>query len=386
VITEGELDALSVSQAFDHKYPVVSLPNGAASATKCIAREYEWLATFEKIVLMFDQDEPGLAAAEAVAAMLPMGKVCVATLDAKDANEVLVTYGPQALVRAYWQATPWRPDGIVAASDLRDAVLNPIEIPSVPYPWEAMNQKLGGMRLKELVTITAGTGVGKTTICKELAYNLLMKHDQSVGMLMLEESNTETMDGMLTINLNKNLVTDRAKAKQEDIESAFDTLAELPLYLYNHFGSGTMDSILDRIRYMVRGCGVRWIFLDHLSILVSGIDVGDERKQIDVGMTRLRTLVEELGCGLIMVSHLKRPEGNKGHEDGASVNLSQLRGSHSIGQLSNIVIGVQRQDDLPEDQVELVVLKNRWSGRRGSGGLLEYNEDSGRLLEATSHF
>jgi twinkle protein len=384
VITEGEIDALSVSQAFDHKYPVVSLPTGAPSAAKVIKQEYEWLSTFEKIVLMFDSDTQGKEATEECAALLPIGKVYVTHLDYKDANEVLIRQGPQALVKAYWNATLWRPDGILQASDLRDAVLNPVQTPSVPYPWIGLNEKLGGLRPYEIVTLTAGSGCGKTTLVKELAYDLLMTHNQAVGMLMLEENNPRTMEGLISVHLSKNIVTDRTRANEDEIANAFDAITSNPLYLYNHFGSGSIDSILDRIRYLVRGCGVSWVFLDHLSILISGLEVADERKQIDIAMTRLRTLVEELGCGLIVVSHLRRPDGDKGHEDGAAVHLGQLRGSHAIAQLSDIVIGVQRHDDPNlSDAVELVVLKNRWSGDRGSGGLLTYDRQTGRITEQT---
>lgn len=380
VITEGEIDALSVSQAFDHKYPVVSLPKGAAGAEKAIRQDYEWLSSFEKVVLMFDMDERGQEAVEKAAALLPVGKVFVANLDYKDANEVLVKVGPQAIVKAYWNATPWRPDGIVAAGDLREAVLHPVETPSIPYPWPSLNEKVGGLRKFEIVTLTAGSGCGKTTIAKEIAYDLLVNQNQSVGMLMLEENNPRTMEGLITIALDKNIVVDRSKATEEEIANAFDSLANHNLYLYNHFGSGSIESILERIRYLVRACGVDWIILDHLSILISGLEVNDERKQIDIGMTKLRTLVEELGCGLILVSHLRRPEGDKGHEDGAVVRLGQLRGSHAIAQLSDIVIGVQRYDDPNlQDTVELVVLKNRWSGDRGSGGLLNYDRTTGRI-------
>jgi twinkle protein len=384
VITEGELDALSVSQSFDHKYPVVSLPNGVASVSKVIAKEYEWLNTFEKIVLMFDQDAPGKEATELAASLLPIGRVYVARLEAKDANEVLVKYGPQALVKAYWQAAPWRPDGIVQAKDLREAVLHPVDEASIPYPWPKLNEVIGGLRLGEIVTVTAGTGVGKTTLLKELAHYLLVEQKQAVGMLMLEENNPRTMAGLISVHLNKNIVTDRSRATDDEITQAFDAISSFPLFLYNHFGSGSIESILDRIRYLVRGCGVNWVFLDHLSILISGIEGNDERKLIDVAMTRLRTLVEELGCGLILVSHLRKPEGDKGHEDGASVRLGQLRGSHAIAQLSDIVVGVQRsEEELLKDQIELVVLKNRWSGDRGHGGLLNYDRQTGRLTDQT---
>lgn len=385
VITEGEIDAMSVSQAFDHKYPVVSIPYGAPNAVKSIQNDYEWLSSFEKVVLMFDMDTVGKTAADQVAAILPVGRVFTAVLDAKDPNECLVKYGPQSIVKAYWNATPWRPDGIVQASDLREAVLNPIRVPSIPYPWDALNERLGGLRQGELVTVTAGSGVGKTTIVKEIAYHLLSEGER-LGLLMLEESNARTMEGLISISLSRNIVTDRSRATEEEIAAAFDYISGLPLYLYNHFGSGSIDSIIERIRYMVRACGVQWVILDHISILISGLEVGDERKQIDIAMTRLRTLVEELGCGLIVISHLRRPEGDKGHEDGASVRLGQLRGSHAIAQLSDVVIGVQRSDDDHEpDAVELVVLKNRWSGDRGSGGTLVYDRVTGRISDQT-HF
>ena len=51
VVTEGELDAMSVSQCQNNKFPVVSVPSGAASAKKYIKRELEWLSKFESIIL-----------------------------------------------------------------------------------------------------------------------------------------------------------------------------------------------------------------------------------------------------------------------------------------------------------------------------------------------
>jgi twinkle protein len=92
VITEGEIDALSVSQAFDNRWPVVSLPNGAQSAEKAIANAYKWLDKFERIVLMFDMDKPGQEAVDKIAPLLPPGKAALASLPEKDANEVLVKH------------------------------------------------------------------------------------------------------------------------------------------------------------------------------------------------------------------------------------------------------------------------------------------------------
>ena len=113
--------------------------------------------------------------------------------------------------------------------------------------------------------------------------------------------------------------------------------------------------------------------------MVSGLDVPDERKAIDLIMTKLRTVVEETGVGMLLVSHLRRPEGNKGFEDGAQVSLNSLRGSHSIGQLSDMVIGLERDQQSQSNETVVRVVKNRFTGATGKAGSLMYNEETGRL-------
>lgn len=382
IVTEGEIDAMSVSQAFGNKYPVVSLPNGAQSAAKSFQKHYEYLTKYQKIVLCFDNDEPGQRAIEEVAPLLPPGKVFVMKLPTKDANDCLKVHGAEVLTKAFWQAKEWRPDGIRKAEELRDEVLNPIEVECVPYPYSGLNEKLGGLRIGEMITLTAGSGVGKSTLVRELAYDLAIRRKQPVGIMALEESNKRTMEGLMTVHLSQNLVINRAVVPKEKLAAAFDAVAVPNLFLFDHFGSTEIEHLLNRVRYMVRALGARWVIIDHLSIIVSGLQGNDERKLIDVAMTKLRTLVSELEIGMILVSHLRRPDGDKGHEDGAIVHLGQLRGSHSIAQLSDGVIAMQKSTDDPNlDQRELVVLKNRWSGDTGSAGVLNYDRASGRLLE-----
>jgi len=160
------------------------------------------------------------------------------------------------------------------------------------------------------------------------------------------------------------------------------------LYLYDHFGSTEVENLLNRVRYLAKGCGCKYIILDHLSIVVSGLDDGDERKAIDVAMTKLRTLVQETGICLIMVSHLKRPNGDRGHEQGAETSLAQLRGSHSIAQLSDMVLGLERnqQDEKTKNITTVRVLKNRFSGETGIATHLLYDKETGRISECRPEF
>ena len=186
------------------------------------------------------------------------------------------------------------------------------------------------------------------------------------------------------MHLNKQLHLNPNVADQNEKRAAFEaTVGSGKLFLYDHFGSLDAENLMNRIRYMVTACECRYIFLDHLSIVVSGMDSGDERRLIDNTMTMLRSLVEELDFALILVSHLKRPDG-RGHEEGAFTSLAQLRGSAGIAQLSDLVIGLERnqQDEDAPDVMTVRVLKNRWSGQTGISCSLEYSRETGRLTEA----
>ena len=187
-ITEGELDALSVSQCFNLKYPVVSLPNGVKSAAKVVAKNLEWLESFETVVLCFDQDAQGKEAAIEAAKQLSPGKVKIVTnLPEKDANDCVTSGKVRELIDGIYGAKAYRPDGVVPGEELWDSINKSSNIKSVLYPWTGLNDKLFGMRGGELVTITAGTGIGKSSIARELAF-YLMDANHKVGYIALEES------------------------------------------------------------------------------------------------------------------------------------------------------------------------------------------------------
>lgn len=387
VVTEGEIDALSVSQVQGNKWPVVSVPNGAQGAKKAIQKNLEYLNQFEEVIFMFDQDEPGKKAAAECVELFEPGKAKIASLPLKDANECLQQGKGDAIVHAIWNAKTFRPDGIISGDELWSEIATEETVQSVPYPWQALNDKTVGARRGELVTLTAGSGIGKSAVVREVAHHLLAQ-GETVGMIMLEENPKRTALGLMGIQLNKPLHLSREGVSEADLKDAFDkTVGSGRLYLYNHFGSSDIDNLVSRVRFLARGCGCNWIVLDHLSIVVSGLGDGDERRLIDNAMTYLRTLVEETGVGMFLVSHLRRPEGDRGHEQGAKTSLSQLRGSHSIAQLSDMVIGLERDQQGKNPNVTtLRVLKNRFSGETGEAGYLLYDKETGRLSETTMDF
>ena len=383
VVTEGEIDAMSVSQVQDLKWPVVSLPSGCTSAKKAIGQSIEFLCTFDHVVIMFDNDEAGQKAAIEAANALPPNKAKIAKLPMKDANEMLVAGKTKELIDAIWDAKVYRPDGIVAGTDLWEVVSTEDNKESIAYPYSGLQEKTGGIRLGEIVTITAGSGIGKSQLAREVAHHIV-KHGETLGYIALEENVKRTALGLMSIEMNQPLHLRGNEVDEKEMRDAFNnTVGSGRVYLYDHWGSTDSDNLLSKIRYMVRGCNCKYIVLDHISIVVSGLEGGDERRLIDNTMTKLRALVEELNCGMILISHLKRPSGDRGHEDGAQTSLSQLRGSAALGQLSDLVIGLERnQQDAENANLSHVrVLKNRWSGETGLCSTLAYDKDTGRMTE-----
>ncbi len=384
IITEGEIDALSVSAVQQNKWPVVSVPSGATSAKKFIKRELEWLSKFQSIILMFDEDEAGKSAVIECANILPVKKVKIASLPAKDPSELLQSGKGEQIIQAMWEAKSYTPQGIIEGNDTKDLLLKDDFVETIPYQWNGFNKKLGGIRKSELILLTAGTGIGKSQVCREITHHLITKKHK-VGYIALEESVKRSIRGIVSVGLNKlmHLPEVRQNISDEKILEEWNKVKDY-ICFYDHFGSSDTEDLMNRIRYMVQSLDCKTIILDHISIVVSGIGEGDERRLIDNTMTQLRKLVEELGCTLFLVSHLKRPEG-KGHEEGAQVSLSQLRGSSSLASLSDGVISFERnqQDEIQSNVMTVRVLKNRYSGDTGIACSLIYNKETGRLTEGT---
>jgi twinkle protein len=383
VITEGELDAASCQEVMPG-WPMVSLPSGAASARKSVQRALQWLQGYEEIVLFFDNDEAGRKATEEAAGVLPPGKTKIARLEAyKDASDALQANDTEAIRRAIWDAKPYRPDGIVDGKSLLDLVTTPSPPSDHEYPFSGLQAKLHGIRYGELVTITAGSGIGKSSFCRELATALLSSGER-VGYLALEESNRRTALGLMSAAVGKSLHL--GQHDRSTLTEAYQaSLANWNLFLFDGFGSFDPDLIYNRIEYLASGLDTRVIFLDHLSILMSGLD-GDERRMIDQTMTKIRSLVERTGIAMFLVSHLRRTSNDQNHEEGARVTLGQLRGSAAIAQLSDGVIALERNQQAQSGAgtTTVRVLKNRYSGEVGVACHLDYDLSTCKFNETTA--
>lgn len=391
VITEGELDAIAANQMFGGKVPVVSLKGGAAAAGKDLKDSFQFLDGFEEIVLCFDADDAGKAGIDKAADVFA-GKLRVMRLDprtGKDACDYLKTGETKAFTDLYWSASQYTPQGVLSSAELWEKLNTERPDAIGHYPWAPINALTYGFRPTELITICAGSGLGKSSILREVVMHIKKTTPHRIGCLFMEEAVERTAEGFMSVDLSTpvHLPTSSVKRGTEEYKASFDRVFgdDQLMIMDASFDTGaTVDQVVSRVRFMAKALDCKVIILDHISILVSGGQYGDERKALDEIMTKLRTLTQDTGIVLFAVSHLKRPEG-KGHEDGAATSIAQLRGSASIAQLSDFVIGLERngqaEDETDRNTTHIRVLKNRFSGITGPAGHLLYDGDTGRLHE-----
>ena len=392
-ITEGECDAMATYELLGSKWAVVSIKRGAQGAVKDVKESLEFFDEFENVIIAFDNDKAGKEAAVKVARLFKPSKAKILNLPNgwKDPNDMLRSNKHKEFVEAWWAAKVYTPSGVINISEQRDKFHNREKKQSIPFPYEGLNDKLYGLRQGELLTLTGGTGLGKSSVTRELEHWLIKQTKDNVGIIALEEDWRRTIDGILSIEANARLYIDQVRERfsKEELDKFFDVLYDGEnknrVWVHSHFGTNDIDDIFTKLRFMIIGCDCKWVVVDHLHMLVSAVHEGDERRAIDTIMTRLRSLVEETGAGIILVSHLRRVDGNKGHENGIEVSLSHLRGSNSIGQLSDCVIALERnqQSDDPDEArtTKMRILKSRYTGDVGLACRVIYDAETGRLSE-----
>jgi twinkle protein len=382
VVTEGELDALSVSQAQGNKWPVVSVPNGAQGAEKAIKESIDWLESFERVVFMFDMDEPGRAAAKKCAHLLTPGKAFIATLPLKDANEMLKEGMVKELVSSIWNAAEVRPDGILTLADVKGEALRPVEW-GRPWPYEELTKLTYGRRDGETYFLGAGTGVGKTDFLTECITFDLVTLGNNVGVIFLEQDPRETIRRIAGKVGSKRFHVPDGSWTVEDLEAAINTLegARGKVFMYDNFGSTEWAAVKERITFMATACGCKDIYLDHLTALAAAAE--DERKALEDITAEIAMLAKRLKVCIHVVSHLATPEKGS-HEEGARVTIRQFKGSRAIGFWAHFMFGLERDQQCEDVSLRHVstfrVLKDRYTGQStGKTFLLGYNHETGRL-------
>ena len=373
-ITEGELDALSVYQMLGSKYPAVSVRSSTAARGDC-QRTWEYLNSFERIYLSFDNDDAGQRAVAEVAGLFNPNKVYHVKLSKhKDANECLCAGESDEFKRAWWNAKPYLPKGIIGDfATLREIVSKADQQAVGTYPFPTLDHMAYGIRLGELVLFTAQEKVGKTEVFRAIEHHLLKTTDHNLGIIHLEEKEKRSVQGLASYELNVPAHLPDSGVSTDDVIRAYEALVRRDgrCFYYTHFGADDPSVILDRIRYLVSVCGCKFIFLDHLTMLVSGAVDNHKRETLDMLATQFAMLTRELDFTLFLICHV--------NDDG------QPRDSRMIAKTCDLQIYIERDktnaDPAVRNTPRLTVRDNRYGAITGPGGVLSFDPKTFKLSE-----
>lgn len=393
VITEGELDAMSVQSAWYKKYktfyPVVSLRS--ASSVKDLIKERDWIRNFDEVILWLDNDDAGREATKEAARIIGYDKIKIAKSSEKDASDLWIKDSDKVLKTIY-DAVDYTPAGILTKDELWSQLEKYNEIESVPYPdfMEGLNDKLKGMRFGEITLWTSGTGSGKSTLLREIGLHLLQSTPDKIGIISLEESPAETARKMAGMSIQKNPANEEIPL--DELKVGFDNIfGDDRVMVLDHQGSISDGSIMDFLEYMcLSGC--KYLFVDHITILASeGTEGLTGNEAIDKIMNDLLRLVKKHEVWIGLISHLRKTDNKgKSFEEGKLPSMDDIRGSGSIKQISMDIIAFARNvgSDNPEERntIKTKVLKCRYTGLTGPSGSLYYDFDTGRLKKGSDEF
>ena len=358
-ITEGEYDAASVWQMLGSKYPVVSVRSSSTAEIDC-TNEFEYLNSFKRIYLCLDADGPGQKATKKIAKLFDPNKIFYVKISKyKDANEYLKNNAIEEFKRIWWNSTIYIPEGVVSSNeDFKKILRETTNTESFPFPWKSWNDKLYGIRSQEINLITALEGVGKTAIVREIEYKLLKETDWNIGVIHLEEPKKRTLKGYVGLEIKRPIHLPEHQISVEEEESILFNLLKTDnrLHLYTHFGSENPQDFLDKVRYLVAVAKCRVIIIDHITMLVTGLNEDRERQVLDMLSTQLGMLFNNYDSSLVLVSHV-----NDNNQTRGSRNISKV--AHQWIHLSR---NVESEDESEKNTTYPMIKKNRFSGLTGS--------------------
>lgn len=396
VVFEGEEDAHAAAEVTKFAFPCLSIPAGCSKAADALRANWHDLMRYDEIILFFDNDEHGQKAIEECLPLFPQGKLKVARLiNFKDASEAHQAGHDGDIEQAIYGAVSYRPPGILNASGLFEDMVSSLDMKKrYHYPWSGLDEMTLGYGGGDVIFHVAGTGVGKSSIVKNLLYHLRTQRSvkdptraPKVGYIGLEDLKRDVTRGFMDIHLGKRLKL--FPMPPDELRRKFDEL----------FGSGWLEvfdpetakwgleDILDYCDYMVLGLGCDVLLVDPLSFAVAGTDPNaDTVKLLDKASRDLARKAKELDVPIHITHHLKRLD-KESHEEGAQVSLSHIRGSGGIAMFAVYVIGYERDTQGSNPNHTLVrVIKNRETGSQGPASILEWSPITGRLVEARALF
>lgn len=403
LIVEGEEDAHAAYQMFleyaktkgsDFVTAVVSVGQGVSSV-KQIANNYEFLNSFEHIVIGFDSDEAGEEGLDKVVSALPKGKVKIAKwTKEKDPNDYLKKGKQKQFLQDFYNAQSYVPAGVVGSHKIYEKMKQFVAMDRLPFPpiMKELNAMFnGGLTLKHIVNIAADTGIGKTSLVNEVIYYWIFHSPYKIGIVSMELDVAQYGEALFSRHISRKLALMpdeekiaflNSKQAEDQAKLLFETEDGDPRFYLCEDRDGTVEQLQEVIEQMIISSGCKVIVLDPLQDVLDGLS----NEEQSVFMKWAKSMIKSHGVLFIFINHKRKSQANTP----GGMNEADIHGSSTIIKSASVNILLSRDKQAEDPRIRnttnINVSKNRMCGLTGPAGELYYDNYSHTLHNAAEYF
>lgn len=405
LIVEGEHDAMAGYQMLkDYNESknspfvtaVVSITTGAANPTKQLQANYDFINSFEIVILGFDSDKVGQEAMDKVMNCLPKGKVRVAKWTRfKDPNEYLEKNAAAHFIMDFYNAKAFIPAGVVSSSELYDkirqqSIIEKVTLP--PFAFKLQEMLGGGLTLGHIYNLAAQTGAGKTSVVNEFIYYWIFNSPHMIGVVSMELNAGQYGEALLSRHIEQKLarLSVEEKGVMLDSSAVIKKGQELflredgtPRFYLVEDRDGTVEQLQDTIEEMVISSGVKIVVLDVLQDILEGMSNEDQ----GLFMKWCKSMIKSHGVSFVLINHMRKTSGGT---NTSTVTEDDIHGSSTIMKSASANILLKRdkaaEDDVDRNTTEVILSKNRLLGETGPAGKWYYDKVSHVMHDFDTYF
>lgn len=385
VITEGQLDSLSVAEAGIKN--AVSVPTGAKGFT-WVPYCWDWVRKFEEIVVFGDYEKEHVTLLEEIKSRFP-NKIRVVQPDdyqnCKDANELLQKHGKDAVKLAVEHAELLPVKRIKQFADIKKTDFK--DLPKMKTGFRELDQILaGGIFFGGIFLIAGKRGDGKSTFANQIALNAI---DQGYPTLIYSGEMTENqcknwmdLQAAGPNNIAENYNPDNTKYQfvTTPIQNRLNDWYWNKMYLYDNsiIDDDEQEDLIKTITDAIMQYGIKVVLIDNLMTALD-LDVEEESNKFEKQskfVNKLRKLAYKFNIIIMLVAHRRKSNMTTDVND-------EVSGSGDITNMATVVVSYDRDDNLGDDQRRLVLSKSRLIGKLYyKGYILQYDEKSKRIFSS----
>lgn len=343
VITEGEIDALSV---FESGYTnVVSIPNGCANL-KWIEYNWEWLEQFHKIIVWFDNDEPGEKARDEVVHRLGTWRTYYIDIlpedktpngaKIKDINEILYFKGKERVIEYINKPSEIPVEKVLDLSTAEDFDIEAAE--GLYTGIKDLDDKIYKIVFGTLNIITGKSGEGKSVFVNQIAICQALQQGYNV-FVFSGELPASVLRNWVEINM---IGRDFIKLKNGHIRVLdYEQRKKMQewysgrVLVYDDDYNTTATALLNKMEELARKCGTKVFLIDNLMMIDLECNEESRLRAEKEFVNKLIFFAKKYNVLVFLVAHPRKTGEIR-------VTKDDIAGSGNIVNLAHTVFSVHR--------------------------------------------